>query len=364
MIRIVHIVNQFFAGIGGEDKAGVGVGVTAGAAGAARGLEAQLGGRGQVIATIHFGDNYFHEQKQEALAAILAEVEKQKADVVVVGPAFNAGRYGLACVEICQGISERLGLACVTGMEPENPAVSLYRDAHNEKVFLFPTAETTAGMASALKVVTPFACRVALGEKIGTADAEGYVARGIRRLTQVDRPAVDRAIDMLLAKVAGEPFQTEVPMEVWDKVAPAAPLPDAAAANLAVICTGGVVPWGNPDGFKTYRNTFWRKYNFAELKSLDVGQVGSGARRLQRRLHESESALRHAARRAAFAGKRRQDRRRQIVSRLLRHPGQSRLTRSHAPRRPGDRRRLEERGDRRRTARRHVRNLQSQRRCD
>ena len=272
MIRIVHIVNQFFAGIGGEDKAGVGVGVTAGAAGAARGLEAQLGGRGQVIATIHFGDNYFHEQKQEALAAILAEVEKQKADVVVVGPAFNAGRYGLACVEICQGISRRLGLVCVTGMEPENPAVSLYRDAHNEKVFLFPTAETTAGMASALKVVTPFACRVALGEKIGTADAEGYVARGIRRLTQVDRPAVDRAIDMLLAKIAGEPFQTEVPMEVWDKVAPAAPLPDAAAANLAVICTGGVVPWGNPDGFKTYRNTFWRKYNFAELKSLDAGK--------------------------------------------------------------------------------------------
>jgi betaine reductase len=272
MIRIVHIVNQFFAGIGGEEKASVGVGVTEGAAGAARGLEAQLAGRGQVIATVHFGDNYFHEHKEEALAAILAQLEKQKPDVVVAGPAFNAGRYGLACVEICQAVSERLGLKCVTGMEPENPAVSLYRDAHNEKVFLFPTAETAAGMVSALKVIAPFACRVALGEKIGAADKEGYIARGIRRLTEVDRPAVDRAIAMLLAKVAGEPFETEVPMEVWDKVAPAAPLADAACANLAVICTGGVVPWGNPDGFKTYRNTFWRKYNFAELKSLDSGK--------------------------------------------------------------------------------------------
>ena len=28
MIRIVHIVNQFFAGIGGEDKAGIAVGVS------------------------------------------------------------------------------------------------------------------------------------------------------------------------------------------------------------------------------------------------------------------------------------------------------------------------------------------------
>jgi glycine reductase len=120
--------------------------------------------------------------------------------------------------------------------------------------------------------MTPFACRLALGEEIGAAVAEGYVARGIRRLARVDRPAVDRAIDMLLAKVAGEPFETEVPMEVWDTVAPAAALADVSNAKLAVICTGGVVPWGNPDGFKTYRNTFWRKYDFAELKSLESGQ--------------------------------------------------------------------------------------------
>ena len=46
MNRIVHIVNQFFAGIGGEDKADVAVGVVEGAAGAARGLQAQLGRSG------------------------------------------------------------------------------------------------------------------------------------------------------------------------------------------------------------------------------------------------------------------------------------------------------------------------------
>ena len=272
MVRVAHILNQFFAGIGGEEKAGTAVGVTDGAAGAARGLEGQLAGRGQVIATIHFGDNYFHEHKDEATAAILSELEKCKPDVVVAGPAFNAGRYGLACVEICLAASERLGIPGITGMEPENPAVSLYRDAHNEKVFLFPTAETAAGMSGALKAIAPFACRLGLGEEIGPAQGEGYVPRGIRRLTRSDRPAVDRAIDMLLAKVAGEPFQTEVPMEVWDRVAPAAPLRDAASAKLAVICTGGVVPWGNPDGFKTYRNTFWRKYNFAELKALEPGK--------------------------------------------------------------------------------------------
>ena len=272
MIRIVHILNQFFAGIGGEEKADIPVAVADGSVGAARGLQGQLADRAQVIATIYFGDNYFHEHKDDAIAALLAELAKLHPDVVVAGPAFNAGRYGLACAEICQAVSEKLGLRCVTGMEPENPGVGVYRDYHNEKIFLLPTAETASGMARALAALAPFACRLANGDEFGPAAAEGYLPRGIRKLVRVERSGADRAIDMLLAKVAGKPFTTEIPMEVWDKVEPAAPLADAAAANLAVICTGGVVPWGNPDGFKTYRNTFWRKYNFSELATLEPGK--------------------------------------------------------------------------------------------
>jgi betaine reductase len=272
MIRIAHILNQFFAGLGGEEKADIPVAAIEGAAGAARGLQAQLHDQAAVIATIYFGDNYFHEHKDEAIMAILAQLEKRGPHVVIAGPAFNAGRYGLACAEICQTAAARLSLPCVTGMEAENPGVSLYRDYHNEKVFLFPTAETAAGMARALLTMAPFAMRLAAGAVIGAAAQEGYISRGIRRLQRTDRAGVDRAIDMLLAKVAGKPFITETPIEVWDKVPPAAALASVAAAKLALICTGGVVPWGNPDGFKTFRNTFWRKYSFAELKALEAGK--------------------------------------------------------------------------------------------
>ncbi|MPZ78687.1 MAG: glycine/betaine/sarcosine/D-proline family reductase selenoprotein B, partial [Deltaproteobacteria bacterium] len=48
MFKIVHAVNQFFAGIGGEDKADVSVAVLEGSAGAARGLQTQLADRGKV----------------------------------------------------------------------------------------------------------------------------------------------------------------------------------------------------------------------------------------------------------------------------------------------------------------------------
>ncbi|MBI4522614.1 MAG: glycine/betaine/sarcosine/D-proline family reductase selenoprotein B [Deltaproteobacteria bacterium] len=272
MVTIVHIINQFFAGLGGEEKADVPVGVLEGVSGAARGLEAQLGERGKIVATVYYGDNYFHEHTQEAEAAILAAVRSHRPDVVVAGPAFNSGRYGLGCVEIGRSIADKLQIPCVTAMHTDNPAVANYRDYQNLKLFLLPSAETAAGMTQALASLARFACRLASGEKIGPAAEEGYISRGIRRLEKTDRPGVERAIEMLLKKVHNEPFVTEVPMEIWDQAPPASALKHLVDKTLAIVTTSGVVPWGNPDGFKTYRNTHWKKYNIAEVKSLEPGQ--------------------------------------------------------------------------------------------
>ena len=59
MTTIVHVVNQFFAGLGGEEKAGVSVGVIEHTAGAARGLQSQLAVEINIACTIYYGDNYF-----------------------------------------------------------------------------------------------------------------------------------------------------------------------------------------------------------------------------------------------------------------------------------------------------------------
>jgi len=272
MITIVHVVNQFFAGLGGEDKAGLPVGVIENAAGAARGLQSQLGGEAQIACSVYYGDNYFHEHKEEALKAILDAVRERNPQVIVAGPAFNSGRYGLSCVEICNAAAAALEIPCVTAMHEDNPAVGSYRDFANPRVYCLPATETAAGMAEALKAVARFVGRLARGETIGPALREGYLPRGIRRLEKTDRPGVDRAIDMLLKKINHEPFVTEVPMEAWDDIAPAPPLAQLKDRNIAVITTSGVVPWGNPDRFKTYRNTHWQKYNVAELKGLEPGK--------------------------------------------------------------------------------------------
>ena len=51
-VRVVHYLNQFFAQIGGEEKADVGPGFKDGPAGPGRALQQALGENGDVIATI------------------------------------------------------------------------------------------------------------------------------------------------------------------------------------------------------------------------------------------------------------------------------------------------------------------------
>lgn len=272
MMRIVHVLNQFFAGLGGEEETDTPVGASDQAIGAATGLAAAFGGRAEIAATIFCGDNYFQAQPERAVEAMLDEIRRREPELVVAGPAFGSGRYGVACVEICQAVSGALAVPCVTAMHPDNPGVELYREYRNPGVFLLPAQETAAGMKTALAALAAFGLRLGEGREIGPAADAGYVPRNIRRLERASAPGARRATGMLLRVLAGAPPMSEIPIENFDRVEPAAPLTDLAHAYIAVVTTSGVVPWGNPDGFRTYRNTYWRKYNIAELAALEPGR--------------------------------------------------------------------------------------------
>ena len=206
MITIVHIVNQFFAGLGGEEKAGLPVNVIEGAAGAARALEMKLGAEAGISCTIYVGDNYFHEHKDEAIAAILDAVRASGPQVLVAGPAFNSGRYGMTCVEVCSAVAGEFAIPCVTAMHEENPGVDAYREVADPRFYCLPTTETTAGMNDAMTGLARIALRLARGEAIGSAAKEGYISRGIRGIEKTEQRGAGRAVEMLLKKINHPPF--------------------------------------------------------------------------------------------------------------------------------------------------------------
>src|SRR5215510_14652356 len=133
-MRVVHYVNQFFGGIGGEEMPRVGISLADGVVGASCALQQALGTQGTLLGTLIGGDNYVSEQRAEAIEAITGHLQNLRPDVVIAGPSFNAGRYGLACAEVCKA-AQALGLKAVTGMHPENPGTLSY----SSELFIVPT---------------------------------------------------------------------------------------------------------------------------------------------------------------------------------------------------------------------------------
>jgi betaine reductase len=262
-LRIVHYVNQFFGGLGGEDVANVGVSLTDGAIGAGRALQQALADQGTVLSTLMCGDNFIHDQRHKALAELETHLRELRPDVVIAGPAFGSGRYGLACTEVCK-IARELGLPAVTGMHPENPGAQ----GPVPDIVMVPTGETSADMATALAAMARLALKLGRSEELGPAEIEGYLPRGIRRQHDRQRPGYQRALDMLLAKLHQSPFVTEVPIHIPERVTPAAPLTDLSRASIAMVTTGGLVRKGNPDKQVSANATRYYRHSVAELRSL------------------------------------------------------------------------------------------------
>ena len=267
-IRVMHYTNQFFAGLAGEEKADIPPGSVQGALGPGKRLQAKLAESAEIVVTAYCGDNYFAENTDEALESILQTARGHDVKLVVAGPAFASGRFGFACAEVCHAASSALGLDCVAGMHPENPGVGTYRQYMDAKVFAFPTVETVGGMEDALSKMAHGVFKLATGSALGAPSVGGYIPRGFRRDEVAKKSGAERAVDLLLHKMAGLPFTSEIPVESLEKIPAASRIPNLRSACLALATTSGVLPQGNPDGFKAYGNNQWRKYSIDKLDTM------------------------------------------------------------------------------------------------
>ena len=134
-----------------------------------------------------------------------------KPDILFAGPAFNAGRYGVACGDVCAAAAEELGIPTVTGMFRENPGVELY----SPETFIVKTTDSARGMKDALGAMTGLALKLLESAPLGPAEEEGYFSRGIRKNFFHEANGARRAVDMLLKKLAGASFATEFEMPVF-----------------------------------------------------------------------------------------------------------------------------------------------------
>jgi glycine reductase complex component B subunit gamma len=267
-LRVVSFVNQFFGQLGGEEKAGAGPQVIDGAIGAARAVQQALGDAGTVVATVICGDNYAAEHANRAISELVALVAAQKPDLLVAGPAFLAGRYGVACGALCAAVQAELKIPAVTGMHAENPGVELYR----RRVYTVETGAEATRMLAEVKRLVALGLKLARGEAVGTPAAEGYFARGVTRNVVAGAIAADRAVAMLLDKLAGRPVASEVPRPAFSPVPAPRLVKTLEGATIALVTDGGLVPRGNPDAIEALNATRYGAYSIEGKSSLDAAQ--------------------------------------------------------------------------------------------
>lgn len=270
MKKAICYVNQFFGGVGGEDKADQEPYIVEGCVGPTGAINAALADC-ELTHTVVCGDNFMGSHTEEAIKRIMEMLAGKEFDLFIAGPAFRAGRYGVACGNICKAIAASHPKALViTSMNDENPGVEMFK----KDALIFKGGAAAAKMRQDVKVLTDFANKMLAGGANEGAEAEGYFPRGCRHEKFLpdtrENTAAYRGVQMLLKKMQKQPYQTELVIPAKDVVPVAAPvaLKDAV---VAMVTTGGIVPVDNPDRIQSASATRWGKYDVTSMDRLESG---------------------------------------------------------------------------------------------
>lgn len=269
-MKIIHYINQFFAGIGGEDTADQPPIIKEGAIGPAMALNALIASEGgEVTHTIVCGDNFMGSCTDDALAAILDLLEGKEFDLFVAGPAFQAGRYGFACGTVCRAVRERFGVPTLSSMHEENPGVEMF----HKEMPIFIGSKSAAKMRKDIALMANYIKKDLAGEPHTGAADEKFFPRGVRHQAwRTDgKTAARRGVDMLIEKLNGRPYQTELVIPAKDLVPIASAVRDMASARVALLTTGGIVPVDNPDRIQSASATRWGRYDMTGMERLESG---------------------------------------------------------------------------------------------
>lgn len=265
-LRIVHYLNQFFGQIGGEEKADLAPQYKEGAVGPGNALDSSLGEDAEIVGTIICGDTFFNENLAESKIKIKAMLNELKPDLLIAGPAFNAGRYGVACGTVAELAKSELGIDVISGIYPENPGYEMFK----QYAYFIETSDSAAGMRTAIPDMTKIIKNYLKKDgKLGSPEAEGYLPRGIRENIFAAERGAARAVNMLINKLNGEDFETEYPMPVFDRVEPAEAIKNMKKTKVALVTSGGIVPSGNPDRIESSSASKFGKYSLDGIMSLD-----------------------------------------------------------------------------------------------
>ncbi len=268
MKKAILYLNQFFGQIGGEDKADFEPEIREGLVGPGLQLDKLLDDT-EIVYTIICGDNFMGSNTDEAVDRVLGFLEDKEFDIFFAGPAFQAGRYGVACGQICKAVKDKFGVEVITSMHEENPGVEMYK----KDMYILKGGNSAGKMRKDLSSMASLGNKVLNDQKVLDAETEGIFERGKRHQVWRDDNlmASDRAVNMIVKKLTGQNFVSELEIPIIEKVDIAPAVKNISSANVALVTTGGIVPVDNPDRIQSASATRWGRYDISNIDDLKSG---------------------------------------------------------------------------------------------
>lgn len=269
MKKIIIYQNPFFSGMGGEECTDDKPQLLEGPVGPSAILNSSLK-NGKITHSLVCGDNYMSSHTKDALAAIEKLLDSLEFDCFVSGPAFLSGRYGTACAEIGHFVHTRYKVPVVSCMYEENPGCSLYPFDQ----YIMSGSKNASHMTEDLNKISHLVNKLINSEEILWAESEGYLPRGIRKqvLLPKEQTAARRALSLLEKKLAGKPYESELPITEEPRVPIAPSISNMKSAVIAFISTGGLVPHNNPDHILGAGSSRYARYDISQLDTLKAGE--------------------------------------------------------------------------------------------
>ena len=131
MMKIIIILDQIQAGLGGEEQSNTPLGGKKIAMGSADNVaKAVKTVNGEIIGTFYCGPQYYQQNKAVVQRKFSKMAEKMNADVVIVGPTFDYHNFAEMAVEIGNAITENTNIPLIGAVakEKNQELIEEYKD--------------------------------------------------------------------------------------------------------------------------------------------------------------------------------------------------------------------------------------------
>ncbi|CAI55998.1 hypothetical protein FC71_GL000317 [Latilactobacillus sakei subsp. carnosus DSM 15831] len=132
MMKVIILLDQIQAGLGGKEKGDTPLGGKKLAMGAADTIDKALRKMdSEIIGTFYCGTDYYQENKIEVKRKVAKMCEKMQADVVIAGPTYDYPDFSTMACELAENIQENtvIPVVALTAIEKNEALIEQYEAA-------------------------------------------------------------------------------------------------------------------------------------------------------------------------------------------------------------------------------------------